>query len=71
MLNKTTAASSYRVGAPEEHLLRSVLLRSNTRVGAPEERSVQLLRSMVGDFQERPSPTYRINGSFSLLGRPF
>ena len=44
MLNKTTSApencrpwSWYRVGAPEEHLSGSVLLRSSTRVGAPEE----------------------------------
>ena len=72
MLNKTTAApenrrpwSSYRVGAPEEHLSGSVLLRSTTRVGAPEEPGSVLLRSWllrsrVGDSQERPSPTYQI-----------
>ena len=48
MLNKTTAApenrrpwSSYRVGAPEEHLSGSVLLRSGTRVSAPEELAPQ------------------------------
>ena len=48
MLNKTTAApekrrpwSSYRVGAPEEHLSGSVLLRSSTRVGAPQELAPQ------------------------------
>ena len=70
MLNKTTAApenrrpwSWYRVGAPEEHLSGSVLLRSSTRVGAPEEPGSVLLRSWllrsrVGDSQERPSPTY-------------
>ena len=70
MLNKTTAAlenrqpcSSYRVSAPEEHLLGSVLLRSSTRVGAPEEPGSVLLRSRVlrsrvGDSQERPSTTY-------------
>ena len=70
MLNKTTAApenrrpwSSYRVGAPEEHLSGSVLLRSNTRVRAPEEPGsvllrCWLLRSRVGDSQKRPSPTY-------------
>ena len=74
MLNKTTAApenrrpwSSYRVGAPEEHLLGSVLLRSTTRVGAPEEPGSVLLRSWllrsrVGDSQERPSPTYPNQG---------
>ena len=72
MLNKTTAAPEnrrpwrwYRVGAPEEHLSGSVLLRSSTRVGAPEEPGSVLLRSWllrsrVGDSQERPSPTYRI-----------
>ena len=71
MLNKTTAAPEnrrpwrwYRVGAPEEHLSGSVLLRSSTRVGAPEEPGSVLLRSWllrsrVGDSQERPSPTYR------------
>ena len=44
MLNKTTAAPEnhrpwrwYRVGAPEEHLSGSVLLRRSTRVGALEE----------------------------------
>ena len=70
MLNKTTAApenrrpwSWYRVGAPEEHLSGSVLLRSSIRVGAPEEPGSVLLRSWllrsrVGDSQERPSPTY-------------
>ena len=70
MLNKTTAAPEnrrpwrwYRVGAPEEHLSGSVLLRSSTRVGAPEEPGSVLLRSWllrsrVGDSQERPSPTY-------------
>ena len=74
MLNKTTAApenrrpwSSYRVGAPEDHLSGSVLLRSTTRVGAlGEPGSVLLrswlLRSRVGDSQERPSPTYRGGG---------
>ena len=74
MLNKTTAApenrrpwSSYRVGAPEEHLSGSVLLRSTSRVGAPEEPGSVLLRSWllrsrVGDSQERPSPTYRRPG---------
>ena len=56
--------SSYRVGAPEEHLSGSVLLRSTARGGAPQETwSVLLrswvLRSRVGDSQERPSPTYR------------
>ena len=71
MLNKTTAAPEnrrpwrwYRVGAPEEHLSGSVLLRSSTRVGAPEEPGSVLLRSWllrsrVGDSQERPSPTYQ------------
>ena len=70
MLNKTTAAPEnrrpwrwYRVGAPEEHLSGSVLLRSSTRVGAPEEPGSVLLRSWllrsrVGNSQERPSPTY-------------
>ena len=70
MLNKTTAApenrrpwSSYRVGARQEHLSGSVLLRSSTRVGAPEEPVSVLLRSWfsrsrVRDSQERPSPTY-------------
>ena len=70
MLNKTTAAPEnrrpwrwYRVGVPEEHLSGSVLLRSSTRVGAPEEPGSVLLRSWllrsrVGDSQERPSPTY-------------
>ena len=70
MLNKTTAAPEnrrpwrwYRVAAPEEHLSGSVLLRSSTRVGAPEEPGSVLprswlLRSRVGDSQERPSPTY-------------
>ena len=70
MLNKTTAAPEnhrpwrwYRVGAPEEHLSGSVLLRRSTRVGAPEEPGSVLLRSWllrsrVGDSQERPSPTY-------------
>ena len=70
MLNKTTAAPEnrrpwrwHRVGAPEEHLSGSVLLRSSTRVGAPEEPGSVLLRSWllrsrVGDSQERPSPTY-------------
>ena len=72
MLNKTTAAPQirrpwrwYRVGAPEEHLSGSVLLRSSTRVGAPEEPGSVLLRSWllrsrVGDSQERPSPTYQM-----------
>ena len=48
MLNKTTAAPEnhrpwrwYRVGAPEEHLSGSVLLRSSTRVGALEELAPQ------------------------------
>ena len=71
MLNKTTFApehrrpwSWYRVGAPEEHLSGSVLRRSSIRVGAPEEPGSVLLRSWllrsrVGDSQERPSPTYR------------
>ena len=71
MLNKTTAAPEnrrpwrwYRVGAPEEHLSRSVLLRSSTRVGAPEEPGSVLPRSWllgsrVGNSQERPSPTYQ------------
>ena len=75
MLNKTTAAPEnrrpwrwYRVGAPEEHLSGSVLLRSSTRVGAPEEPGSVLLRSWllrsrVGDSQERPSPTYPLLGS--------
>ena len=70
MLNNTTAApenrrpwSWYRVGAPEEHLLRSVLPRSGTRFGAPEEPGSVLLRSWllrsrVGNSQERPSSTY-------------
>ena len=55
MLNKTTAApqnrqpwSSYRVGAPEEHLSGSVLLRSSTTVGAPEELGSVLLRQFSG-----------------------
>ena len=54
MLNKTTAApenrrpwSWYRVGAPEEHLSGSVLLRSSSRVGAPEEPGSVLLRSWL------------------------
>ena len=71
MLNKTTAApenrrpwSWYRVGAPEEHLSGSVLLRSSTRVDAPEEPGLVLLRSWllrsrVGSSQEPPSPTYQ------------
>ena len=71
MLNKTTAApenrgpwSSYRVGAPEEHLSGLVLLRSSTRFGAAEEPGSVLLRSWLllsrdGDSQERPSPSYR------------
>ena len=79
MLNKTTAApenrrpwSSCRVGAPEEHLSGSVLLRSSTRVGAPKEPGSVLLRSWllrsrVGDSQERPSPTYR---SLGMLHTP-
>ena len=77
MLNKTTAAPEnrrpwrwYRVGAPEEHLSGSVLLRSSTRVGAPEEPGSVLLRSWllrsrVGDSQERPSPTYRRSSATS------
>ena len=76
MLNKTTAAPEnrrpwrwYRVGAPEEHLSGSVLLRSSTRVGAPEEPGSVLLRSWllrsrVGDSQERPSPTYPTSRPF-------
>ena len=85
MLNKTTAAPEnhrpwrwYRVGAPEEHLSGSVLLRSSTRVGAPEEPASVLLRSWllrsrVGDSQERPSPTYpwvclRAKGTVPYLG---
>ena len=54
MLNKTTAAPEnrrpwrwYRVGAPEEHLSGSVLLRSSTRVGAPEEPGSVLLRGWL------------------------
>ena len=69
MLNKTTAAPEncrpwrwYRVRAPEEHLSGSELLRNSTRVGAPEEPGSVLLtgwllRSRVGNSQERPSPT--------------
>ena len=52
MLSKTTAApenrrpwSSYKVGALEEHLSGSVLLRSSTRVGVPEEPRSVLLKS--------------------------
>ena len=79
MLNKTTAAPEnhrpwrwYRVGAPEEHLSGSVLLRSSTRVGAPEEPGSVLLRSWllrsrVGDSQERPSPTYPVLRHFRNL----
>ena len=70
MLNKKTAAPEnrqrwrwYRVGAPEEDLSGSVLLRSSTRVGAPEEQGsvllrTWLLRGRVGDSQEPPSPTF-------------
>ena len=82
MLNKTTAAPEnrrpwrwYRVGAPEEHLSGSVLLRSSTRVSAPEEPGSVLLRSWllrsrVGDSQERPSPTYRENSPQPPNGLP-
>ena len=70
MLNKTTAAPEnrgpwrwYRVSAPEEHLSGSVHQRSSTRVGAPEEPGSVLLRSWllrsrVGNSQDRPSPRY-------------
>ena len=81
MLNKTTAAPEnrrpwrwYRVGAPEEHLSGSVLLRSSTRVGAPEEPGSVLLRSWllrsrVGDSQERPSPTYHLHHTNVVLAK--
>ena len=78
MLNKTTAApenrrpwSWYRVSAPEEQLSGPVLLRSSTRVGAPEEPGSLLprswlLRSRVGDSQERPSPNHLIYNTLPL-----
>ena len=68
MLNKTTTApenrrpwSWYRVGAPEEHLSGSVLLRSCIRVGAPEEPGSAILRSghLPPTGHRQPAPPRR------------
>ena len=63
--NGRTWSTGYRVGALEKHLSGLVLLSSSTWVGAPKEPAPVLLRSWlvrsrVGDSQERPSPTYPI-----------